>query len=713
MNKKQLLTMSTLTALFLVACGEASSLPSSQPSTSSVSSLPSSQPSTSSVSSSVTTSSQPTEVNTWGVVNGNFQTEVAFGTATQAGLWNVFIPTPEADGITATASYKTETGSTNKFGAMNIASIDTNGKTTQWWHAQFRQNGIYLNGGGSYVLSFRVRALEARTIRVQIQGGGLTSKPTSLNELPVQIGTTWETKTINFTAPSDADNAELQFGLGPDSFLPNDLVGFARKFGEVHLDDVKIDLGEPLPNTAPRISGGDLLFKTGTSDLLLIKSGLAIRDDYDRNLSLTNVTALDITQGPKLNSANPTPGIYTFLYTATDSLGLVGTHQRQIIVTDPNQLLNNKDLSQFGPNGMPLGWAKWNEDNNGGQRVTAGVTPHLLPESLLGNIRNGNFSQPEAFTGGAGWSNFISSVDGVNATMTRVNEELVFATTSVTDASQFWHAQLIHGGNIRLPKGNFRLSFRAKAAAARTIRVALEGDQIRTVDGNDVRAINEQPVLLSTSMETYTIDFTTTKHVYGSTLRFFFGPDSGLPTDLIQHARKTATVTLDDITFKYENSASPVATFTNAMSVDIWRIVSGGFPWENQIKYEKLPFYQGTYRLSFKGYAEAARPVMLAMEGSGGLTPADPNRFNVFEFTTTPQAFTYDIIFANDSTNASKFLGFFMGSYARFGTGYNQGGDTWFNDWITNSGITVNSINASDDIATMVYFFDFSLDKVA
>jgi hypothetical protein len=85
----------------------------------------------------------------------------------------------------------------------------------------------------------------------------------------------------------------------------------------------------------------------------------------------------------------------------------------------------------------------------------------------------------------------------------------------------------------------------------------------------------------------------------------------------------------------------------------------------------------------------------------------------VFEFTTTPQAFTYDIIFANDSTNASKFLGFFMGSYARFGTGYNQGGDTWFNDWITNSGITVNSINASDDVATMVYFFDFSLDKVA
>jgi hypothetical protein len=356
---------------------------------------------------------------------------------------------------------------------------------------------------------------------------------------------------------------------------------------------------------------------------------------------------------------------------------------------------------------MPLGWAKWNEDNNGGQRVTAGVTPHLLPESLLGNIRNGNFSQPEAFTGGAGWSTFISAGDGMNATVTRVNEEVVFTTTSITNDSQFWHGQLIHGGNIRLPKGNFKLSFRAKAAEARTIRVALEGDQIN----GTARAINELPVVLSTSMETYTIDFTTTRHVYGSTLRFFFGPDSFLPTELEVHARKTATVTLDDITFKYENSASPVATFVNAMSVDIWRIVSGGFPWENQIKYEKLPFYKGTYRLSFKGYAEAARAVMLAMEGNGGID--DPNRFNVFEFTTTPQAFTYDITFANDSTNASKFLGFFMGSYARFGTGYDQGDATWFNDWITNSGIPVNTINATDDVATMVYFFDFSLVKVA
>lgn len=700
MNKKQLLTISTLTALFLVACGEVPSLPSSQPSSSSQSSASSSvTPSSSSVTPS---SSSVTSNETWGIINGNFEDSSDDFAFNSAG-WNAFIG-GEVDGIVASASYKTE--GTNKFGALTTTSI---GEPTQWWHAQLRQNGVYVYSGASYVLSFRVRAAAARTMRVTLKDGGLTARP--INEVPVAIGTTWETKTINFSPASDGVNSELQFGIGPDSFLPADLVGFARNFAEVHLDDVKIELGEPLPNQAPSISGGDLLVKLG--DLLLVRSGLVVRDDYDKNLSITDVTSLDISQGPKLNPASPVPGIYTFLYTVKDSEGLVGTHQRQIIVTDPNQLLNNKDLSQFGPNGMPLGWAKWNEDNNGGQRVTAGVTPHLLPESLLGNIRNGNFSQPEAFTGGAGWSNFISSGDGVNATMTRVNEELVFATTSVTDASQFWHAQLIHGGNIRLPKGNFRLSFRAKAATARTIRVALEGDNIRTVDGTDVRAINEQPVLLTTSMETYTINFTTTKHVYGSTLRFFFGPDSGLPTDLIEHARKTSTVTLDDITFKYENSASPVATFTNAMSVDIWRIVSGGFPWENQIKYEKLPFYKGTYRLSFKGYAEAARPVMLAMEGNGGLTPADPNRFNVFEFTTTPQAFTYDIIFANDSTNASKFLGFFMGSYARFGTGYNQGGDTWFNDWITNSGITVNSINASDDIATMVYFFDFSLDKVA
>jgi hypothetical protein len=696
MNKKLLMTMSTLSAMFLVACAEPSLSVTSTP-TSTVTSTPTSTPS------STPSSSEPATTETWGIVNGDFE-DATDDFAFESAGWNAFISPAAADGITATASYKKE--GTNQYGAMTITAINAE---TRWWHAQLRQNGVFLYQNGNYILSFKVRAAAARTIRVQIQGGGLTAKPTTLNEVPVLVGTDWQTKTINFVAPSDATNAELQFGLGPDTFLPNDLVGYASKYDEVHLDDVKIELGEPLPNQAPSITGGDLLGKKG--EAVLIKGGLTVRDDYDKNLSLQSVDAIDMTNGPKLNPANPAAGIYTFLYTVKDSEGLVGSHTRQIIITDPNQLINNADLSQWGPNGMPLGWSKWNEDNNGGQRVTAGVTPHLLPESLLGNLRNGNFSQAEAFTGGAGWSTFISAGDGMNATVTRVNEEAVLTTTSVTDASQFWHGQLIHGGNIRLPKGNFKLSFKAKATAARTIRVALEGDNIKTVDNVSVRAINELPVVLTTTMDTYTIDFTTTKHVYGSTLRFFFGPDSNLPTELAVHARKTATVTLDDITFKYENSNSPVATFVNSLSVDIWRIVSGGFPWENQIKYEKLPFYTGTYRLSFKGYAGAARAVMFAMEGNGGV--ADPNRFNVFEFTTTPQAFTYDITFANDSTNASKFLGFFMGSYARFGTGYNQGGDTWFNDWITNSGIAVNSIDATDDVATMLYFFDFSLVKVA
>jgi hypothetical protein len=709
MNKKQALTMSALAALFLVACGEASSVSSSQTGTSSASSI-------TTPSSSATTTSQTDEVITWGVVNGNFQTEVAFGTATQPGLWNVFIPTPEADGITATASYKTD--STNKYGAMNIASIDTNGKTTQWWHAQFRQNGIYLNGGGSYVLSFRVRALEARTIRVQIQGGGLTSKPTSLSELPVQIGTTWETKSINFTAPSDADNAELQFGLGPDSFLPNDLVGFARKFGEVHLDDVKIELGEPLPNTAPRISGGDLIYKTGTSDPLLVKSGLVIRDDYDRNLSLTSITALDITQGTKLNTTNPLPGFYTFLYTATDSEGLVGTHQRQIIVTDPNQLINNTQLNQFNSSGLPSGWSKWNEDNNGGQIVSTGLMPHLLPENLLGNLQNGNFSVSESFTDNKQWTTFISSTDGVVATPAINNGAFEMTTTSTTNASEFVHLQLIQTG-LRLPKGTLKLSFDAKAETARTIRVALEGGNIKNAGA---RAINEVPTLIGTTLDNYTFTFTADNHAVGSTLRFFFGPDRNLPdgdgltegenpvadptdtVDLTTYQGLTSKVTLDNVKFQYIDDESPIATLIPSISSEIFNIAESGFPWENQIKYSNLIFYKGTYRLSFKAYAKQARPVVLAMEGDGGV--ADAGKYNIFELTTTPQVFTFEVTFANDATNASKNLQFFMGSFSRF-VSYG-GADPDFVGW----GLQAGALNSTDNVLTSVYFFDFSFDLI-
>ena len=679
--------MSALAALFLVACGETSSVTSSQSSASSASSP----------SSSSTTTSQPADVDTWGVVNGDFQTEVVFGTGTLPGLWNVFSPGPVADGITATSSYITE--GTNKYGAYNIESIDTNGKTTEWWHAQFRQNGIYLNGGASYILSFKVRTLEARTIRVQIQGGGLTSKPTSLSEVPVSIGTTWETKTINFTAPSDAFNAELQFGLGPDSFLPGDLVGFARKFGEVHLDDVKIELGAPLPNAAPRISGGDLIYKTGTSDPLLVKSGLVIRDDYDRNLSLTSINALDITQGTKLNTTIPVPGFYTFLYTATDSERLVGTHQRQIIVIDPNQLINNTQFNQFNANGMPSGWSKEYDAAEGGQTVSAGVLPIILPESLLGNIGNGDFELDEDFTDTFNWATYKgdSIADGIVASFNQEveaeNTLMEFETSSVTDTTQFYHAQL-QARNIRIPKGDFTLEFKAKAAAPRTIRVALAGGGIVSTG----RAIDEVPVLLSTSWTTHEIDFTANAQSNAAQLQFFFGPDSGLPTDLVAHARKTDTVFLDDVTFRYKDASSPVATMIPTMAIDLLRIGADGFPWHNNIKYN-IPFSAGNYKLSFKASSDAARPVMLIAEGSGGVN--QPRFGAVPQLTPTPQSFTYDITFASDALDSSYFLGFFMGSYKKYDE---------FKGWWPN--IVNTTLSETDNILTTIYFFDFTLTKV-
>jgi len=624
-------------------------------------------------------------------VNGDFEDE-SDDFAFQSAGWNAFIGNDTNDAIVAAASYKTE--GSNQYGAMTITSI---GEPTQWWHAQLRQNGVYLYANGSYILSFKVRAAAARTIRVQIHQGGLTSKPTSLNEVAIAVGTTWETKTINFIAPSDAVNAELQFGLGPDSLLPNDLIGFARSFAEVHLDDVNIDIGEPLPNQAPTISGGDLVGKAG--ELLLVKSGLTVRDDYDRNLALANVDAFDVTNGPKLNAASPAPGFYTFMYVVKDSEGLVGTHTRSIIVTNPDQLLNNTQFSQWGNAGMPAGWTKWNEDNNGGQRVTAGVMPHVLPESLLGNVGNGNFEEAENFSDSYNWATYLGDrdADGIRATFSQVEESsnsyMKFVTGMISSDTQFWHAQL-QARNVRIPKGNFTLEFKARAAAPRTIRVALAGGGI-VAEG---RAINEVPVLLTNTWATYEIDFTATAHSYGSQLQFFFGPDSFLPENLLSHARKTDTVFLDDVTFRYENVASPIATMVPTLAVDLWRIVDSGMPWENQVKYEKLPFYQGDYRLNFKAYADAARPIILAMEGDGGVV--QPNLYRTVELTTTPQAFGYDIEFIADSVNNSKNIQFFMGSFNDFAT---------FGSWWPG----LDPVSAADNIETMVYLFDFSLDKVA
>jgi hypothetical protein len=272
--------------------------------------------------------------------------------------------------------------------------------------------------------------------------------------------------------------------------------------------------------------------------------------------------------------------------------------------------------------------------------------------------------------------------------------EGVFTTTASTSATHFWHGQ-IRQENIRLPKGNFTLQFRAKTSEARTIRVALAGGGIKT----EGRAINEVPVVLTTSWETHEIDFTADNHAYGALLQFFTGPDQFLPEDLAAlYASKTGTVYLDDVKFLYEDANSPVATMIPTMAVDLWRIVDSGMPWENQIKYEKLPFYQGDYRLNFKAYADAARPVILAMEGNGGV--AQPNFYRTVELTTQAQQFSYDIEYIADSTNASKNLQFFMGSLADFAT---------FGGWWEGTTAT----DASDNVETMIYFFDFSLVKVA
>ena len=603
-----------------------------------------------------------------------------------------------ADEIVAAAEYQTE--GDNTYGAMVFEST---GDETMWWHAQLRQNGVFLYQNGSYILTFRVRAVEARTIRVQILGGGLTTRPTALTELPVAVTTEWTTKTINFIAPSAATNAELQFGLGPDSFLPDDLTDFARSSAEIHLDDVKIELGEPLPNQAPTISGGDVLATKGTA--VLVKSGLTVRDDYDAGLALSDVQAVDITNGPKLDAANPAPGIYTFVYSLADSEGLVGSHTRKIYVTDPQQLMTNTEFKLNGDKGLPTGWDKSSEDNRGGQNISYGVRPVVLPETMLGNLINGDFSDTSenlAFENKYAWNVFqgapLTATSGVTA------GEFAYDISAITPDANFWDAQL-RQENIRLPKGNFSLEFRAKAAEARTIRVALAGGGIVAVPVPG-RAINETPVVLTTGWETYSIDFTATAHSYGSLLQFFFGPDSLLPdgtggtVDLkTAYNRKFGKVWIDDVTFRYEDAQSPVATMIPALSVELWRIGADGMPWENQLKYNNLPFVTGDYKLNFSAHALATRKVMLVAENGGGVD--QPRIGAVPTFTPTPQRFSFDMSFAANATDSSHFFGFFMGSYEKYDD---------FKAWWPN--IADTTLSAADNVLTTIYLYDFSIDRV-
>jgi hypothetical protein len=206
-------------------------------------------------------------------------------------------------------------------------------------------------------------------------------------------------------------------------------------------------------------------------------------------------------------------------------------------------------------------------------------------------------------------------------------------------------------------------------------------------------------VVLTTEWDTYTLEFTAQNHAYGALLQFFTGPDQLLPSELAAlYANKTGTVYLDDVVIRYEDAQSPVATMVPTLAVDLWRIADAGNPWENQVKYEKLPFYEGDYTLNFKAYADEARPIILAMEGNGGVD--QPNLYRTVELTTTPQAFSYDIEFIADSVNSSKNIQFFMGSFSNFET---------FNEWWPG----LDPVGVEDNIETMVYLFDFSLDKVA
>jgi hypothetical protein len=275
-----------------------------------------------------------------------------------------------------------------------------------------------------------------------------------------------------------------------------------------------------------------------------------------------------------------------------------------------------------------------------------------------------------------------------------------FTTTLVDQndkVSNFWVGQ-IRQENIRLPQGSYTLEFKARAAAAHTIRVALAGGGMMTTG----RAINEVPVLLSTEWETYTFDFTTDNHSYGSLLQFFTGPDKSLASDgeFAAYIGLSHEVHLDDVVFRYGETQTPVPTFIPTLASDVWRIGAGedGMPWENQLKYANMPFYAGTYRLTFKAYAEDARNIIIAMEGNGGVD--HPGYIRRVSLTNAPQEFSFDVEFAADSVNASKNIQFFMGSMENYAV---------FGEWWP----LVEEVSAADNVETLHYFFDFAFTKIA
>ncbi len=392
------------------------------------------------------------------------------------------------------------------------------GKDNNWWDVQLSQRTLALTAFESYTLKFTVSAESARKMMVQVQGGGLSTKP--INEHMVDVTTEPVEHTIDFFAKEDSTSGvELQFALG--TFYKVDGVDPAQQtvLGEVYISNVSIIAGPVLENQAPVLSVGNVLLKVGATDFL-VKQGITVNDDFD-NLTIDDVTYTDTSETPFVIGEPAVKGTYTFEYSVTDSDGVTTTATRNVYVADPYDV---PDFYQVdSETDLPVGWTSWFEDTHGGLVITS--------DEVNGEVSIEITKADDATNGGAIWQNQFK----------------------VLDLAAF--------------NGAYQLTFEAKADTARAMVVAMEGNG--GIGLSNTSFVQE----LTTDWATYTYEFMNLQDatVMNRNLQFWFGTLSAqdgytAADDILTtvHLRNVDIIRLGDIGTDVSDTYTWVLGFWNS-----------------------------------------------------------------------------------------------------------------------------------------------------
>jgi len=384
-----------------------------------------------------------------GFVNGDFSDDL--------NGWSTWVN--ESQGVAADFSV-----------ADGVATIDITEQAivndNNWWDVQLSQKTLALNAFESYTLNFTVQAESNRKMMLQVQGGGLSSKP--IGEQLVDVTTEAVTHSFDFFATEDSSGTELQFAFG--TFMKVDGVPAEEQtvLGEIYISNVEIVSGPELENQAPTLTATtNILLPVGATSFL-VKGGITVDDDFD-DLTLDDVTYTDTSEVPFVIGSPAVEGVYTFEYSVTDSENLTTTATRTLYVANAFEL---PDFTEVDPNsGVPVGWTAWHEDTRGGFNIS--TTDEVVEIE-------------------------ITNIDSVNGNMWENQFK-------ITDLAAF--------------AGEYRLSFQAKADDVRSIVVAMEGN-----GGVDIENISFNQEL-TTEWNTYIFDFSVNVDatIKNRNLQFWFG----------------------------------------------------------------------------------------------------------------------------------------------------------------------------------------------